>query len=183
MSYLVISSSLNPGSRSRALAQRAHLALQELGEESELIDLQCTALPMCDAAGSYAHPNVIALRERIQQADGILFATPVYNYAASASAKNLLELTGSAWTQKVVGFLCAAGGRHSYMSIMGLANSLMLDFRVLVIPRFVYSVESDFSDSLAPSDEVVLRVEQLAGHLVATARAFALVQSDTSSEP
>jgi FMN reductase len=37
---------------------------------------------------------------------------------------------------KVVGFLCAAGGKSSYMSVMRLANSLMLDFRCLIIPHF-----------------------------------------------
>ena len=32
------------------------------------------------------------------------------------------------------------------MSIMGLANSLMLDFRSLIVPRFVYATGGDFGD-------------------------------------
>ena len=77
--------------------------------------------------------------------DGIVVATPIYNYDASAAAKNLVELTGRAWQNKVVGFLCAAGGDGSYMSIMALANSLMLDFRCVIVPRFVYATGGAFA--------------------------------------
>ena len=53
-------------------------------------------------------------------------------------------MTGAAWSEKPVGFLCTAGARSSYMSPIGLANSLMFDFRSLIIPRFVYAVKDDF---------------------------------------
>ena len=69
----------------------------------------------------------------------MIVAAPVYNYDVSASAKNMIELTGNAWEDKMVGFLCAAGGMSSYMSVMAYANSLMLDFRCVIIPRFVYA--------------------------------------------
>ena len=49
-------------------------------------------------------------------------------------------MAGRAFTGKPVGFVCAAGGRSSYMAVLGLANSLMLDFRCLIVPRFVASV-------------------------------------------
>jgi FMN reductase len=74
----------------------------------------------------------------------------------------LIELTGDSWEDKVVGFLCAAGGASSYMSLMSLANSLMLDFRCLIIPRFVYATRSDFSGDKVPTDEVKGRVARLA---------------------
>jgi FMN reductase len=74
----------------------------------------------------------------------------------------LIELTGDSWEDKVVGFLCAAGGSSSYMSVMGLANSLMLDFRCLIIPRFVYATRNDFTDEKIPTDEVKARVTRLA---------------------
>jgi FMN reductase len=98
----------------------------------------------------------------IEAARVIIVATPIYNYDANAAAKNLIELTGSAWEEKVVGFLCAAGGSSSYMSIMGLANSLMLDFRCLVIPRFVYARGDDFTDEHKPGADLASRIAQLA---------------------
>ena len=41
-------------------------------------------------------------------ADAILLAVPIYNYDVNAAAKNLVEHTGSAWENKIVGFLAAA---------------------------------------------------------------------------
>jgi FMN reductase len=46
------------------------------------------------------------------------------------------------------------------MSIMATANSLMLDFRTMIIPRFVYADGEGFlGDTLTPS--VQARVEEL----------------------
>jgi FMN reductase len=90
-----------------------------------------------------------------------LLAVPIYNFDCGAAAKNLIELTGRSWEDKTVGFLCAAGGRSSYMSIMSVANSLMLDFRCLIIPRFVYADGSAFEGGAITDPEIRLRVEQL----------------------
>jgi NAD(P)H-dependent FMN reductase len=181
--FVVLSSSLNPASRSRALARCAHEALGALGHSVEYIDVRDYDLPICDAATAYSDPNVLALQRQIAKSDGIVFATPVYNFAAASSAKNFVELTGSAWTEKVVGFLCAAGGRHSYMAVMGLVNSLMLDFRVHVIPRFVYSTETDFDADLQPAPDVAARVRELAETLAACSAALAGANATGRGEP
>lgn len=137
---LVISCSLNPGSRSRIMAQAAMKHL----EQAEWIDLAELEMPLCDGGSAYGHENVSKAAEKISAAKGILIATPVYNYDVNAALKNLIELTGRHWTGKVVGFLCAAGGQGSYMSVMAIANSLMLDFRAVIVPRFVYATGSHF---------------------------------------
>lgn len=98
----------------------------------------------------------------IRAARVIILATPVYNFDANAAAKNLLELTGKCWENKVVGFLCAAGGKSSYMSVMSLANSLMLDFRCVIIPRFVYATGEDFAEDDRLVPEIQERINQLA---------------------
>jgi len=48
------------------------------------------------------------------------------------------------------------------MSIMGLANSLMLDFRCLIIPRFVYAKGEDFALKKEPTAELNQRIQALA---------------------
>ena len=45
-----------------------------------------------------------------------------------------------------MGFICAAGGKGSYMSPMSFMNSLMLDSRCIIIPRFVYADKTCFSN-------------------------------------
>ena len=102
----------------------------------------------------------------VEAADGVIVAAPVYNYDVSASAKNMIELTGSAWEDKIVGFLCAAGGMSSYMSVMAYANSLMLDFRCVIIPRFVYATGDAFDDDKLLDGKIVGRIEQVAKELI-----------------
>jgi FMN reductase len=78
----------------------------------------------------------------------------------------MVELTGSAWEDKVVGFLCAAGGMGSYMSVMSFANSLMLDFRCLIIPRFVYATGDSFDGDKLIDTKVAKRIDQVVADLV-----------------
>jgi NAD(P)H-dependent FMN reductase len=160
MSFVVISSSLNPGSRSNILAREAFRLLNQ-NHKTEWIDLKEFKLPLCDGNAAYADPNVKILANKVRNATCILLAVPIYNFDCGAAAKNLIELTGHDWEDKTVGFLCAAGGRSSYMSIMGLANSLMLDFRCLIIPRFVYADGSAFEGDVISDPEIRLRLEQL----------------------
>lgn len=162
MQLLVISASLNPASNSRLLARAAHQTLADAGHAVTFADLRELALPPCDGSSAYAHESTAKARALVTAADGILIATPVYNYDANASVKNLVELTGRAWDNKVVGFACAAGGTSSYMSIMGLANSLMLDFRCTIVPRFVYATETDFADEAITNRDLVQRTQELA---------------------
>ena len=135
----LVSTSGNPGSHSRKMGRLAFAELQKVGVDCAFLDTSSLNLPMCDADRCYTDPAVVDFSATIEAADGILIAAPVYNYDVSAAAKNMMELTGEAWNDKIVGFLCAAGGQGSYMSVMAYANSLMLDFRCTIIPRFVYA--------------------------------------------
>jgi FMN reductase len=159
--YVVVSASLREASLSRALANELLAYYRESRLNSQLLDLRQVELPFCDSDASYGHPNVEASQSLLNSARVIIVATPIYNFDVNAVAKNLVELTGDAWENKVVGFLCAAGGSSSYMSVMGLANSLMLDFRSVIIPRFVYATRHDFVDGLHLRDEVRARVHEL----------------------
>ncbi len=160
--YLVISASLRADSRSRALAETLQSAYRKLGIDATLLDLREHPLPFCDGEDAYDDPGIAAVGSAIRAARVVVVATPIYNYDANAAVKNLVELTGTAWENKIVGFLCAAGGASSYMSILGFANSLMLDFRCLVIPRFVYVTGDDFDGNGALSDAIQVRVRELA---------------------
>ena len=172
LSILVIGCSLSANSRSCVLAEAAVGALRSRGVRADLIDLRELDLPLCDGGVCYEHPAVAPLARRMEEAAALLVASPVYNYDVNAAAKNLVELTGSAWRDKPVGFLCTAGGRNSYMAPIGLANSLMLDFRSLIIPRFVYAVKEDFEASGDVAGPLRERIEQLAAAAAGLARAL-----------
>jgi FMN reductase len=164
--HLVISTSGNPGSNSRRMAQFAFDWLKKQKAQCDYLDISRLNLPLCDADVCYNHPEAQKVSGAIESADGIILATPVYNFDVSAAAKNLVELTGSAWEDKIVAFLCAAGGMSSYMSVMSFANSLMLDFRTIIIPRFVYATGDAFEDDRLVDKKVAKRIEQVSSELV-----------------
>ena len=179
-SVVILSCSLNPTSRSHKLALAADAFLRARDVSVDLVDLAEHDLPLCGRPGAFDHPAVKTLTSIIGAAGAILVSSPVYNYDLTAAAKNAMELTGSSWTDKPVGFLCAAGGQRSYMSPVGFANSLMFDFRCLIVPRFVYCTKDDFTEAGDPGPEILDRVEQLAGAVVDLSRALAWVRVNSS---
>ncbi|GDY13459.1 flavoprotein [Planctomycetota bacterium] len=159
MPLLIFSTSLKPVSRSRILARAAQHAATAVGG-AELIDLRDHPLPLCDGA-TFGLPAVERLSTAIRGATAVLIAAPVYNFDLNAAAKNLIEHTGKAWEDKVVGFLLAAGGQRSYMAAQSFAGSLALDFRSVVVPRFVYATRESFSGEAVTDPEIQARIVAL----------------------
>jgi FMN reductase len=139
---------------------------QENGEEAELLALIDHEIPFCDGKTYVDHPTTQLFRDKVGAVQGIILATPVYNFDANSAAKNFIEITGQVWENKVVGFLLCLSGDKSYMSIMALANSLMLDFRCVIIPRFVYASSSAFSNGAVTDATVVDRIYELSDELI-----------------
>lgn len=164
--HLIISTSLNPNSRTRVMAEYALKEFQNKNTEAELIDLTKVELPFCDGKECYEDPVVIDLTKTIAKADSLIITSPIYNYDLNAVAKNLMELTGSGWNDKVVGFICNAGGMGGYMSAMPFVNSLMLDFRCKVIPRFVYTTSAAFIGRKLKDDNIKNRIDELVNTII-----------------
>jgi NAD(P)H-dependent FMN reductase len=170
--HLVISTSGNRDSNSRRMARVAFAHLHKQKVDCDWIDISEMDLPLCDADKCYQMPGSKKLRAAIDAADGILVAAQVYNYDVAAAAKNMIELTGSVWEDKIVGFLCAAGGRGSYMSAMAYANSLMLDFRCVIIPRFAFATSDAFDGERISDKKTTQRIKQVADELVRFTKAL-----------
>ncbi len=166
MSHLILSCSLSPKSHSALLAGLLKESLESKGAPTQLIDLRELPLPFCDAGACYGDPNVHKLKEAFSGATSVTIATPIYNFETGGATRNLLALTGrDAWQDKLVGFVAAAGGQGSYMSIMPLASSLMLDFRCLIIPRFVYATGASFTEGKLTDPKVEERIAELESEL------------------
>ena len=170
MNVLVIGCSLNPESNSQILARDAAAVFESLGVTATLIDLREHPLPLCD--GETTDPATAAIADAVRAADAVVLSAPVYNYDVNAAAKNLVEHVGKAFEGKLVAFLCSAGGSASYMSVMNLANSLMLDFRCLIVPRFVYSTGQCFRDGKIVSSDVAARLRALCAEVTRLGRAL-----------
>jgi len=139
---------------------------------TEFFDLQDNPLPMCDGGECYDLPEVLIFREKVKNADGIIMAIPVYNFNVSSGAKNIVELGGRMLYDKTFGFICAAGAKSSYMSVMSLANSLMIDFRCYIIPKFVYATKHDFENEKIVNKDIEERIEELGNELIRVSKAL-----------
>ena len=146
--------------------------LQKKIDDVEFFDLQENPLPMCDGDECYDLPEVLAFREKVKSAEGIVMAIPVYNFNVSSGAKNIVELGGRMLYDKTFGFICAAGAKSSYMSVMSLANSLMIDFRCYIIPKFVYATKNDFENNKIINSDIEERIEELGKELIRVSNAL-----------
>jgi hypothetical protein len=55
---------------------------------------------------------------------------------------------------------------------MAYANSLMLDFRCVIIPRFVFATGDAFDDDKLADKKIAERIEQVADELVRFTKAL-----------
>lgn len=116
MKLTIISCSLDPESRSRQLAVVSLAIVGEAGHHATFIDLRELGLPHFDNI-AFNDPRYEMVHRAISTADGVVIASPVYNWGLSSMTKNLIEWTGatgeqdrrSAWFDKPVTFVCAGG--------------------------------------------------------------------------
>ena len=149
---LIVATSLSPRSRSQTLARLAAEKLAAGDTPHTLLDLRATPLPFTGSDEAWGDPAVAAIKAQTRAATHLIFAAPVYNYDVNAVAKNYIEHMGKdAFEGKTVALLLSAGGAGSYMAAMPFANSLMLDFRCWIVPRFLY-VSKDLEGGRLPAE-------------------------------
>ena len=85
-----IAGSLRKGSFNRA-ALKAAIELAPAGMTIEIVELGALPLYNDDIRVEGYPPAVHAYRETIRAADGVLFATPEFNYSVSAPLKNAID--------------------------------------------------------------------------------------------
>lgn len=179
MHIAILNANLAPGGKPGYLAGLVAELFAAAGHEAPLYHAGELDLPACDGYLCYKDEKAIALTSRLAAADAIVLVSPVYNYDLNAAAKNLIELTGGSWKGKAVGLVCTAGGERSYLSPLGFMNSLGVDYRCLVSPRYVYATREEFlgDGTLAADSPIRERLAFLALELPILAEAAARIQA------
>lgn len=170
MKLLVISSSLGSSSKSRIMAKYVQEKLQSAGHTTSYIDLRELPLPLCDGESVYENPNVVQISQQITDADGVVIAVPIYNFNVAASSKNLLEVTGYALRNKLVGVISASGGPRGYLGMMPFVNSILVDFGAWIVPRFVSGLGTSFSDNEIHDQELISRLNEFVATMLTFTR-------------
>ena len=94
MNALVIAGSTRELSFNKVLAKLAHKHLTEMGVQSVWVDLRDYAMPLYDGdleSKQGLPSNAVRLRQQMQQADALVFASPEYNGSLSAVLKNTID--------------------------------------------------------------------------------------------
>lgn len=159
---MIVSASLRSMSRNRTMANYLADCYRKQAISPSLVNLRAVSLPFCDGETAWSHPDVPTPAKMFLVARVIMVATPIYNFDVSAALKNLIELNRPILGKQNRRFSLLRRGSLSYMSIMSVASSLMLDFRCLIIPRFVFATVQDFKAEELVSAEVVERIQGLA---------------------
>ena len=168
MRILCISSSLSPTSRSEILGRLCVDTLIKRGVDAEIVSLKGKLPSGLDDSKIYESSGYIELHERTASADGLIFASPVYNWGLCAELKKFVECIGStpedrsrkgAFFDKVVTFVVSAGLPHSYMASTSMANSMMMDFKCIINPYTAY-IHNRHWDGDKLNEEAISRLEK-----------------------
>lgn len=137
-----IGGSLSKNSTSLAALKLALQGAAEAGAEVELIDVSTLNLPFYSPEGE-APEAARRLAESVYQADGLLWASPLYHGTISGSFKNAidwLQLLGDRepayLTDKVVGLISTAGGAHGVQAVSTM-QAIVHALRGISVSRFV----------------------------------------------
>ena len=147
MRFAIISSSLDANSRSVKLAGECRDYLTGKGQEARVLSLKEHLLPPFDNDTVFKSEAYQFLHRETLTADSLIFASPVYNWGCCGELKRYIEAVGStpmdgslhgAFYDKVLTFVCSAGGVASYMAFGTTAVSMMIDFKCVINPYQLY---------------------------------------------
>lgn len=169
-----IGGSLRPNSTTYQALAIAIGRVQALGAEAQILDLRKLQLPFCDGGKDYSgYPDVLRLQKVVQEADGLILATPEYHGSVSGVLKNALDLMSfDQLSDKVTGLISVLGGQANSNAL----NHLRITMRWVhawVIPEQIAIAQSwkmfDENGKLL-DEQLSQRFDQFAESLVENTR-------------
>lgn len=120
MKILIVSGSNRPKNVSEKLLEPVARALKNAEIESEKIILRELNLPFFDSEFppanekfSPANPATKIWREKVANADGVIFLAPEYNRLPSAITKNAIDWLYREWQGKPIGIVSYSSSHHT----------------------------------------------------------------------
>ncbi|CAB4298645.1 unnamed protein product [Prunus armeniaca] len=140
---VAICGSLREGSYNRGLIRSAiEISNTSInGLQIEYIDISPLPMLNTDLEGEGSFPPAVeAFRQKILEADSILFASPEYNYSISAPLKNAIDWASrppNVWADKAAAIVSAGGGFGGGRSQYHLRQvGVFLDLHFINKPEF-----------------------------------------------
>jgi FMN reductase len=169
-----IGGSLRPNASSYQALAVAIQRVQALGADAQVLDLRQMNLPFCNGDKEYPdYPDVMRLREAVQEADGLILATPEYHGSVSGVLKNALDLMSfDQLSGKVTGLISVLGGQSNSNALNDL-RVIMRWVHGWVIPEQVaigQSWKAFDKDGKLLDEQLSQRFDQFAESLVENTR-------------
>jgi FMN reductase len=134
------------------------------GEELriELLDLAEHRVSFADGRDpDDLQDDTAAVIDAVQEADAVIFATPIYRGSMTGALKNLFDLLSVPALQgKVVALAAMGGSDHHFLGADRHLRDVLTFFGALVTPVSVYLSGADFSDG-EPSERAVTALAEL----------------------
>jgi NAD(P)H-dependent FMN reductase len=157
----IISASIRTGRVSHrvALYLKKFLESQQLAT-ANILDLEHYNFPLFNER--FAHqPNptadVIAFRERIVKADGVIIVTPEYNGGYPASLKNVIDLLYTEWYKKPMSIATVSDGNFGGTQVITSLLFTLWKIKAWVVPPAlpVPNAPTAFTEDGEAADEKV----------------------------
>jgi FMN reductase len=142
----ILGSVTPPGRMLNAITWTIEASRAVHGLETALINLADYRIAFADGRPPEQYgDDTASLLVRIQQADAILMASPVYRGTFTGALKNLLDhLPIEALAGKPIGIVAMGATTHHYLGIDWHLRDVLAWFGAIVAPTSVYLSSSDF---------------------------------------
>lgn len=165
MKTLIISSSLSENSKSFILCKQTQKRLEKQGVEVTLVDAREYEInPFYRFTG-----DIQKIKDEVQKADNIIIGMGVHCYSINDNLKVILDNCFEFAKGKFFGILCAAGGEKSYLSTMHLTQICMNEWRMIQLPRIVYTVSGqdfDKETQKITSEDLIERLDKFSEEFI-----------------
>lgn len=170
---VVLSTSPNLNSKSRAAAELMVKCLNRHGIPTEFVDIR-ELPPLWVTGGGLAAAGAEweELGAKVEQACTVIFAAPVYCYTVGSPARVAVELLSSMLAGKPIALITAAGSPRSMLAHRDFLNSLSDEVNAQILPKTVQVTGSDFDEAGHLKDEIRDRIEALADLVVKATFAY-----------
>jgi MsuE subfamily FMN reductase len=165
-----ISGSLSKSSKTELLVRKTlqFAGAANPGVETELIALSDYDLVFCDGRNPAEYEgDSRTMIDTIAGGDAYIIGSPIYRGTYSGAFKNLFDLIpNDSLRGKAVGLVATGGSSHHFLAIEHLFKPLFGYFNAYTVPGGVYASNGHFTGGELTDNDVLKRLEKLAGETV-----------------
>ncbi|TCT20340.1 FMN reductase [Melghiribacillus thermohalophilus] len=157
MKILLINGTIIGGGKTNTLLHETKTYLHQIRDdvETELLDLQNYSMEFVDGRPfDQYNEETREVIEKVTSADGYIFATPIFQASIPGTFKNMFDHIHPDALRYKPAAIVANGGTYQHHLVAENQLKPILDyFRCLIVPNYVYTHTSHFSEQNELIDE------------------------------